>query len=61
MAISRTRGASEPQQPVREIEALYLDMIAGAGRYVYAENQFFASRVVAEAIAKRLEEPDGPE
>ena len=36
-------------------------MIAGARRFVYAENQYFASRVVAEAIAKRLAEPDGPE
>ena len=49
------------RREVREIEALYLDMIAGAKRFVYAENQYFASRVVAEAICKRLAEPDGPE
>jgi phosphatidylserine/phosphatidylglycerophosphate/cardiolipin synthase-like enzyme len=36
-------------------------MIAAAERYIYFENQFFASRVVAEAIAKRLAEPNGPE
>ena len=61
VAIARTRGEHEAVAEVREIEALYVDMVARARRYFYAENQFFASRVVAEAIAKRLEEPDGPE
>ncbi|HUE79283.1 MAG TPA: phospholipase D-like domain-containing protein [Sphingomicrobium sp.] len=61
VAIARTRGAHEDLPEVREIEALFVDMIARAARYVYAENQFFASRVIAEAIAKRLEEADGPE
>lgn len=61
VAIARTRGAHNDISEVREIEALYLDMIAAAKRSVYAENQFFASRVIAEAIAKRLKEPDGPE
>lgn len=61
IAISRTRGATANIEPAREIEALFIDMIAGAKRFVYAENQFFASRAVAEAIAKRLAEPDGPE
>jgi len=61
VAIARTRGAHKSAPVVREIEALYLDMIAAAKRFIYAENQFFASRVIAEAIAKRLKEPDGPE
>jgi phospholipase D1/2 len=61
VAIARTRGAYKAIEPVREIEALFVDMIAAARRFVYAENQFFASRLVAEAVAKRLEEPDGPE
>ncbi|HEX8262907.1 MAG TPA: phospholipase D-like domain-containing protein, partial [Allosphingosinicella sp.] len=43
------------------IEALFLDLIASARRFVYIETQYFASRVVAEAIGKRLAEPDGPE
>jgi phosphatidylserine/phosphatidylglycerophosphate/cardiolipin synthase-like enzyme len=51
-----------PDQPaVREIEALYLDLIARAERWIYAESQYFASRKIAEAIARRLDEPDGPE
>ena len=49
------------QEPIREIEQLYLDLIARAERWIYAESQYFASRRIAEAIAKRLEEPDGPE
>jgi phosphatidylserine/phosphatidylglycerophosphate/cardiolipin synthase-like enzyme len=61
VAIARTRGEHKDITPIREIEALYLDMIARARRFVYAENQFFASRAIGEAIAKRLAEPDGPE
>jgi phosphatidylserine/phosphatidylglycerophosphate/cardiolipin synthase-like enzyme len=61
VGIARTRGAHKALPEIREIEALYVDIIARARRYVYAENQFFASRVIAEAIAKRLAEPDGPE
>ncbi|MGI8611700.1 MAG: phospholipase D-like domain-containing protein [Sphingomicrobium sp.] len=61
VAIARTRGEHKGVPEVREIEALYLDMISRARRYLYAENQFFASRVVAEAICERLQEADGPE
>lgn len=61
IAIARTRPAHGDDEEVREIEALYLDLIASARRTIYAENQYFASRRIAEAIAKRLAEPDGPE
>ena len=61
LAIARTRGEYGGRKPVREIEALYLDMIARARRFIYAENQYFSSRAVAEAIGRRLQEPDGPE
>jgi len=61
VAIARTRAAIDGRKPVREIEALFLDMIGSARRFVYAENQYFSSRVVAEAICRRLGEPDGPE
>ena len=39
---------------VREIEALFLEQIARAKRFIYAESQYFASRKIAEAIAERL-------
>jgi phospholipase D1/2 len=61
IAIARTRGEYEGEKCVREIEALYVDMIRSAKRFLYAENQYFASRVVAKAIAERLKEDDPPE
>ena len=61
IGIARTRGRNGDQEEVREIEKLFVDMIGAAERFVYVENQYFASRVVAEAIARRLAEPDPPE
>ena len=61
IAIARTRGEHDELAEVREIEALFEAMIGEARRFVYFESQFFASRVIAEAIAKRLGEADGPE
>jgi phospholipase D1/2 len=61
VAIARTRGAEGSVEEVREIEALFADLIACAKHYVYVETQYFASRVIAEAIAERLREPLGPE
>jgi phospholipase D1/2 len=61
IGIARTRGGFEGHEEVRENEKLYLDLIRSAKRFIYAENQYFASRVIAEAIAERLQEPDGPE
>ena len=61
VAICRSRPEGDGEEAVHEIEATYLALIARARRYVYAESQYFASRRIAEAIAHRLEEPDGPE
>jgi phospholipase D1/2 len=61
VAIARTRSSVDGREPVREIEALFVDMIRGARRFIYAENQYFSSRVVTDEICKRLAEPDGPE
>ncbi|NKE43611.1 phospholipase [Roseomonas frigidaquae] len=56
---------SQPEMPDRaailEVEHLYLDLIASARHMIYAESQYFASRRIAEAIARRLAEPEGPE
>src|SRR5690606_12822507 len=51
----------DDQPPVKEIERLYLNQIAAAKRCIYAESQYFASRRIAEALAARLGDPDGPE
>lgn len=61
VGISRTRAEHLDCAEIREIEQLFARMIARAKRFIYAESQYFASRVIAEAIARRLEEPDPPE
>ncbi|WP_315762173.1 phospholipase D-like domain-containing protein [Sphingomonas sp. Y38-1Y] len=61
ITIARTRGLIDDVEEVREIEAMFVAMIAGVKRHAYIETQYFASRVIAEAIVKRLDEPDGPE
>lgn len=61
VAICRSRPASDEEAPIREIEATYLALIDRARRYIYAESQYFASRRIAEAVARRLDEPVGPE
>jgi phosphatidylserine/phosphatidylglycerophosphate/cardiolipin synthase-like enzyme len=61
VGIARTRPDMPGDDPVTEVEALFLDQIASARRHIYCESQYFASRRIAEAIARRLDEPDGPE
>ena len=61
VAISRSQPEHDGQEEVLEIERLYLALIAGATKRIYAESQYFASRRIAEAIAKRLVEDDPPE
>jgi phospholipase D1/2 len=61
VAIARTEPAYRGNQEVREVEALYLDAIAAAQKYIYIENQYFTSVAVGKALAARLREEDGPE
>ena len=61
VAISCTFPPQDEAPAVTDIERLYLDMIAAARRYVYIENQYFTSQKIADALAARLSEPDGPE
>jgi phosphatidylserine/phosphatidylglycerophosphate/cardiolipin synthase-like enzyme len=61
VAIARTAPKMDDQEELTEIEQLYLHQIAAAKHHIYAESQYFASRRIAEAIAKRLDEADGPE
>lgn len=61
IAIARTRAAYGKLMEVREIEALTLDMIAAAKRFIYFENQYFTSGKIAAAIAERMKEEDAPE
>lgn len=61
VAIARTLPATPERPEVREVEQLYLDMIAAARRTIYIENQYFTAWRIGEALAARLAEPDGPE
>jgi phosphatidylserine/phosphatidylglycerophosphate/cardiolipin synthase-like enzyme len=61
VAISRTRAEYDGSEEIREIEQLYLDMIAAADRFIYFENQYFTCGKIAAAIAERLNEDDPPE
>lgn len=61
VGISRTEPAINGHAGVREIEILYLDMIAAANRSIYIENQYFTADRIGDALAARLAEPEGPE
>ena len=61
VAIARTEPEYAGRSEVREVERLYLDMIAAARRFIYIENQYFTARRLAEALSRRLAEADGPE
>lgn len=61
ITIARTFPEMPNEPAVHEIERLFVAQIGRATRHIYIESQYFASRVIAEAIARRLDEPDGPE
>ena len=61
IGIARTRAPYKNDEGITEIEKLFLLQIARAKRFIYAENQYFASRAIAEAVSARLAEPDPPE
>lgn len=61
VAISRTMPEYDGPEAIHEIEALYLAAIEATDSVLYIESQYFASRKIAEAIAARLSEPEGPE
>jgi phosphatidylserine/phosphatidylglycerophosphate/cardiolipin synthase-like enzyme len=61
VGIARTRSAWRSIPEVREVEALFIEHIRRAKRFIYAESQYFAARRIAEAIAERMAEPDPPE
>ena len=61
MGIARTRAAYKDVSEIREIEHLFLEQIARARNFIYAENQYFASPKIADAIAKRMAEENPPE
>lgn len=61
VAIARTEPGFDGRAEVREVERLHLDAIAAARQRIYVENQYLTASRVGEALARRLEEADGPE
>jgi phosphatidylserine/phosphatidylglycerophosphate/cardiolipin synthase-like enzyme len=61
VAVSRSMPPYRERPPILEIERVFIVLIARARRFIYAESQYFASRRIAEAMARRLEEAEGPE
>jgi phospholipase D1/2 len=61
IGVARTQPSLPHRAEVREVEALNLAAIAAARHVIYLENQYLASRRLAQALASRLSEPDGPE
>lgn len=60
IGIARTLPRFAGRAEVREVEQLYLDMIASAREFIFIENQYLTSRSVAEALRHSLEQPEGP-
>ncbi|HYQ73114.1 MAG TPA: VTT domain-containing protein [Gammaproteobacteria bacterium] len=61
VTIARTIADYEGCNGVREVESLYLDSIAAARQCIYIENQYLTAHCIIEALARRLQEDDGPE
>jgi len=61
VAIVRTESGNEDNPIVREVEQLYLDMIATARKTIYIENQYLTSHVIGAALCDCLRSADGPE
>ncbi len=61
VAICRSRPAAGERAPIREIETTYLALIARGPTTSTPKASIFASRRIAEAVARRLDEPEGPE
>lgn len=59
IAISRTDPVTRP--PTEEVRQMAHDLMFAAKKRIYIENQYLTSRELGEALARRLEEPDGPE
>jgi phosphatidylserine/phosphatidylglycerophosphate/cardiolipin synthase-like enzyme/uncharacterized membrane protein YdjX (TVP38/TMEM64 family) len=61
VGIARTLPSFGRDRGVDELRALHLDAIAAARFHIFAENQYFTSLSIADALSRRLTEPKGPE
>ena len=61
VGVARTIPHYGDRPQVEEIRRLYLAAFAAARHTIYIESQYLAAREIAEALAARLREDDGPE
>jgi phospholipase D1/2 len=61
VAIARTEAAHAGRPQVEEVRQLLVDAIGAARRWLYIENQYFSSSVIADVVAERLQAEQGPE
>ncbi|HXU80504.1 MAG TPA: hypothetical protein VN914_03865, partial [Polyangia bacterium] len=61
VGIARTASDEERGPHIQEVLAVTLRAIAEARRTIFMEHQYLTSAAVGEALARRLDEPDGPE
>jgi uncharacterized membrane protein YdjX (TVP38/TMEM64 family)/phosphatidylserine/phosphatidylglycerophosphate/cardiolipin synthase-like enzyme len=56
VGIARTSPALDDEREIREVSALFFDMVDRAERCLYIENQYFTSKSFAEHLAQRMAE-----
>lgn len=56
VGIARTSPALDDESEIREVEALFFDMVGRAERCLYIENQYLTSKRFAEYLARRMKE-----
>jgi phosphatidylserine/phosphatidylglycerophosphate/cardiolipin synthase-like enzyme/uncharacterized membrane protein YdjX (TVP38/TMEM64 family) len=61
VAIARTAPAFAERAGISEVEALFLESLNSARRYIYIETQYLTSRTIADCLIARLQDPKGPE
>jgi len=61
VALARTTAQTDDTPGHDEIARLIRADIAAARHWIYLEDQYLTARLVAEALAERLQDPDGPE
>jgi phospholipase D1/2 len=60
-AVARTLPAYKSRDEIREVEKLFLESIGAAEKTIYIENQYLTSAKIAQTLAHRLTQDQGPE
>ena len=61
VGIARTQPGYQGEPEIREVEALFVDAIDAAERFIYIENQFLTAPLIARRLARQLRRKPGLE